>query len=326
MSAAQVELSVIIPARDRLDVLRRVLAALAAQELDPHRFEVLVIDDGGGDGTLAYLQGRAAALPFAMVTLQGRGEGAAAARNLAAAASRGRVLLFLDADTIPAAPLLAAHLALHPRGAAPACHMGRIEMSDELRQPGQARWHELELRADDPASGEIGFRRYRTANTSMPHRIFAASGGFDERLQAAEDLELAYRLARRGLRFYYHPEIIAVHHHPLSLAEYYGKGRLYGQAVARWLAAHPEHRLELARRFGLYDAGLAWRERCRYGLKILLVNRISVRLLSALGQGCRRGWFAASQRLFKAAYGYYLRRSFSTARLQPDLHALHIGR
>ncbi len=326
MNATRLDLSVIVPARDRLAVLRRVIAGVRQQDLDPRHFELIVVDDGGQDGTLAFLQSLAAQLPFTLIPLQGGGEGAGAARNRAIAASRGRVLLFLDADTIPAARVLSAHIALHAPDHEPACHMGAIEMAAELQSPDQARWHELVLQADQPATSEINFRRYRTANTSLPRDLVLAAGGFDERLPAAEDLELAYRLDRRGIRFYYHPEIVAVHYHPLSLAEYYSKGATYGRAVARWHAACPHDRLELARRFGLYDAGLAWRERCRYALKVLLVNRASVRLLSALARRCRRSWFAVSQRLCKAAYGYHLRRSYSAARLQPDPDQFLFGR
>ncbi|HQG45904.1 MAG TPA: glycosyltransferase, partial [bacterium] len=251
MKKSCVEVSVIIPSRNRLAVLSRVLEGLEQQDLEPRYFELIIVDDGGSDGTFAFLQKQAARTPFALIPLQGRGEGAGAARNLAAAASQGRVLLFLDADTIPAVGLLRAHLTLHEHGDAPACHMGRIEMSVELQAPGQARWNELMLCADHPATGEIDFRRYRTANTSMPRAAFTSAGGFDERLPAAEDLELAYRLDQQGVRFFFHPEIVAVHHHPLSLAEYYDKGSIYGRAVARWHAAYPEHHLELARRFGL---------------------------------------------------------------------------
>jgi glycosyltransferase involved in cell wall biosynthesis len=304
------EISVIIPARNRLNVLRRVLDGLMQQELDPKRYQVLVVDDGSSDGTFSFVSSRSADSPFELIALQGRGEGAGAARNLAVAAARGRVILFLDADTLPSPSLVGAHLALYGDATRLECHMGRIDMSTELQKPRQARWNELALAADDPATGEIDFRRYRTANTSMSREVLLRTGGFRENLAAAEDLELAYRLARLGMRFYYHREVVAVHHHPLSLNDYFYKGSVYGQAVALWHRSQPELHTELARRFGLYDAGLSWPERFRYAVKRLLVNRASVHCLSALGKGCRPLYFAASNRLFRAVYGYHLRRSF----------------
>lgn len=313
-AAMRPEISVIIPTRDRLEILRRVIDGLARQDLDFARFEVIVVDDGSSDGSCDWLRRYSQAAPFYLIVLNSGGEGAAAARNRGIEASSGELLLFLDADTIPAANLLRYHLALHGQERRAECHMGRIEMSRDLMQPGQARWNELRLTADDPASGEITFRRYRTANTSLPRHLVRAAGGFSEKLRAAEDLELAYRLARNGVRFYYHQDLLAVHHHPLPFRAYWDKAAVYGAAVAAWLQQQPELGLELARRFGFDHAGLTWRERLRYLVKRILVNRITVRLLAAVARSSRNWWFAASERLFKAIYGYYLRRSFQAAR------------
>ena len=318
MSNHPAEISVIIPARDRLLVLQRVLEGLAEQDLEPTCFQVLVVDDGGHDGAFTYVEKRRASTPFALIPLKGRGRGAGAARNLAVTASTGRVLLFLDADTIPSPSLVRAHLALHSPAGRNECHLGRIDMSEESKQPGQARWNELRLTADHPATGEINFRRYRTANTSISRSAFDLAGGFEESLPAAEDLELAFRLARQGMRFYYHDDIVAVHHHPIHLDDYFQKGLLYGLAVARWSSMHPELHVELARRFGLYDADLTLYERWRYGLKVLLVNAVSIRMLTALASGVRRRWFSASDRLYKALYGYFLRKSYHNYRFQHD--------
>jgi len=319
MSPRPLQLSVIIPSRDRLDVLRRVLDSLGRQELAPERFEVIVVDDGSSDGTMDYLRDRSGTATFALIPLQGGGEGAAAARNRALDTSRGEIILFLDADTIPSPSLLRRHLELQSCARGAECHLGRIDMSAELMGPEQARWHELRQAADDALTGKIDFRRYRTANSSMPRSALLKIHGFEERLLAAEDLELAYRLAREGMRFYYHSDILAVHHHPLRLGEYLRKGALYGEAVARWYALQPEMGTELARRFGLYDAALAPAERRRYRLKTLLVNGASVRLLTVLAGLVRRINLAASQRLLRAVYGYHLRRSFHSTRLQPGL-------
>jgi glycosyltransferase involved in cell wall biosynthesis len=319
MNERRVELSVIIPTRDRLAVLRRVLDGMQLQDIESSHFEVIVIDDGSRDATREFLKSIAKSFCAELICLQGRREGPAAARNLGIAAAKGHIVLFLDADTIPSPQLLRCHLELHNAAAFSECHMGRIEMSPELMEPGQARWNELRLAADNPVTREINFRRYRTANTSLARAALLKVGGFEESLPAAEDLELAYRLAQQGMRFYYHEDVVAVHHHPLTLEDYYQKGAVYGRAVARWQRMQPDLRPDLARRFGLYDAGLGWPERCRYFAKVMLVNRASIGLLTALGRGCRYRCFAASERLFKAVYGYYLRRSFSSSRLQPSL-------
>ncbi len=105
-------LSVVIPTLDKEPLLRRTLAALAAQDAGSGRtWEVVVVDDGSRDGT-AGLLAAAAARPGARlrVVSPGRNVGRARARNLGARAARGRWILFLDDDIVAPPGLLAAHL------------------------------------------------------------------------------------------------------------------------------------------------------------------------------------------------------------------------
>ncbi len=47
----------------------------------------------------------------------------------------------------------------------------------------------------------------------MRRELFEALGGFDEGLQAGEDIELSYRIQQRGYRTLYRPEIVVLHDH-----------------------------------------------------------------------------------------------------------------
>jgi dolichyl-phosphate beta-glucosyltransferase len=94
-----VEVSVIVPAYNEaarlpatLDVLERHLAA------GGRATEIVVVDDGSTDDTRAAVQGRMrTAVSVGVVTLvQNRGKGKAVATGVAA--SRGRVVAFIDAD------------------------------------------------------------------------------------------------------------------------------------------------------------------------------------------------------------------------------------
>jgi glycosyltransferase involved in cell wall biosynthesis len=90
-------LSVILPARNEAHHIRanvrRVCEALAGEEL-----EVVVVDDGSGDGTQAEAQAAAAeGLPVKVVRQEpNRGKGAALFRGVAE--STGELVAFLDAD------------------------------------------------------------------------------------------------------------------------------------------------------------------------------------------------------------------------------------
>jgi glycosyltransferase involved in cell wall biosynthesis len=91
--------SVVIPVKDRRDLLGATLDGLDAQTYDG--FEVIVVDDGSNDGSgdLA----RARAVHGRPVTvLDGGGRGAVEARLLGVDHARGEVLAFTDSDCVPA--------------------------------------------------------------------------------------------------------------------------------------------------------------------------------------------------------------------------------
>jgi cellulose synthase/poly-beta-1,6-N-acetylglucosamine synthase-like glycosyltransferase len=87
--------SVVIPARDAASTLPGVLEALAAQE--PAPAEVIVVDDGSRDGTAAVAERGGAE-----VLSTGGGRFAGGSRNLGWERARGDVVVFLDADVVPA--------------------------------------------------------------------------------------------------------------------------------------------------------------------------------------------------------------------------------
>lgn len=88
--------SVVIPARDAARTLARVLEALGGQ--DPAPVEVIVVDDGSSDTTA-----EVAATGGARVLSTGGGRYAGGARNAGWKEAKGEVVVFLDADVVPAA-------------------------------------------------------------------------------------------------------------------------------------------------------------------------------------------------------------------------------
>lgn len=108
--------TVVTPVRDAAATLAASVASVRAQTLPD--WELLLVDDGSADGSRAMAQGFAAEDPRILALALPGPSGAAAARNLAIRAARGRYIAFLDADDMWRPGKLAAQAAAFGAGAA----------------------------------------------------------------------------------------------------------------------------------------------------------------------------------------------------------------
>lgn len=96
-----IEISIVIPAYNVASYIRDCLEAVRRQTLDACRFEVIVIDDGSTDHTLALLQQLKAEWAFDGLNIVHQPNGGpAAARNRGVALARAPIVVFLDSDCI----------------------------------------------------------------------------------------------------------------------------------------------------------------------------------------------------------------------------------
>jgi GT2 family glycosyltransferase len=175
-------LSLIIPAHNEEALLGATLDALgeAARGLDA---ELIVVDDGSTDGTAAIARARGALV----VEVQARQ--IAAARNAGARVARGRLLVFVDADTIVPAAVLADAVAAWRAGAVGGG-------AGAVFEPGAPPWAHRGIRF----AGWV-LRRARWAAGCFffaDRDAFQRSGGFDERYFASEEIHLSRALKRLG--------------------------------------------------------------------------------------------------------------------------------
>ena len=238
------EFSVVIPTYERPQTLFRVLDALAVQAEAPP-FEVVVVDDGSRDDTPARLRAHAPTYPFRHFTQENAGP--AAARNRGVREAAGRLVLFLGDDTVPEPGLLAVHARAHAeRGADPVAVLGYTTWPRERRvSPFLHHINEYGLQfgyglIEDPE--RVPFNFFYTSNISLPRALLLEVGLFDTTFPYAawEDIEIAYRMTRRGLRIVYRPEAVTRHHHDISFASFRRRQESSGESAAVFFGKHPE--------------------------------------------------------------------------------------
>ena len=237
------DLSILIPTRDRRERLLATLDALDRQWLDGAQAEVVVVDNGSSDGTAEALGERSGTLP-ATVLSEPR-EGASFARNRALEHARAPVVLLLGDDMVPAGDgLLAGHIALHRAHPEPAYGvLGQVRWAEPV-DPFM-RWLEaagFQFSFDHIAAGPVDPAAFLySSHTSLKADALRDAGGFDgERFPyLMEDTELGIRLRRRGLRMDYRPELLMHHHHPQTLDGYARRMEAIGAAARRLRELYP---------------------------------------------------------------------------------------
>jgi glycosyltransferase involved in cell wall biosynthesis len=236
--------SVVIPTFQRPATLRRVLDALALQREAPD-FEVVVVDDGSTDGTRSMLESYRPSYPFRFLSQANAGP--AAARNRGVREARGVTILFLGDDTVPEPPLLAVHARAHREaGSDRVAVLGYTTWPEERRvTPFLHHINEYGLQfgyglIEDPES--VPFNFFYTSNISLPRALLFEAKLFDTTFPYAawEDIEISYRLTRRGMRILYRPQAVARHYHDISFASFRHRQHSSGESAAVFYGKHPE--------------------------------------------------------------------------------------
>jgi glycosyltransferase involved in cell wall biosynthesis len=181
--------SVILPAHNEARLVGSALRSIAGQTLPIDRIEALVVNNGSTDHTGQVVDAARAELPdLRIVLLHDPARGISRAKNLGARRATGRCLVFMDADSRLSPGLLQRVVERAEAGEQSASIRIVADSTDALDRAffGLMEW----------GKRLFGIR----ANMSwMERSLFERLGGFNERLNQAEDLDLLKRARRLGV-------------------------------------------------------------------------------------------------------------------------------
>jgi GT2 family glycosyltransferase len=232
-AVAEPEITVVVPTRERPESLARCLVALEAQTARD-ALEVVVVDDAGREaGAVKNTIGQRSGSRL----VRGPGRGAAAARNLGAAAARAPLVLFTDDDCEPQpgwAETLATALQDEVAAAAGSTvtNSGRDslavasqEVADYLTKSSLDRAGRTKF----AASSNLGCRAEVLDQIPFDEG-YPGSGG--------EDRDWCARLIDAGHQLVLVPDARVDHHQRLTLGAFWRKHAAYGRGARMFHRRH----------------------------------------------------------------------------------------
>lgn len=261
--------SVVIPTRDRPDMVLRAVRSVLAQQLPPA--ELLVVDDGGASDLSRRLREIATPGRLRLHVLRGPRRGPGAARNVGVQAARGDLVAFLDDDDIWLphkldwqVPWFVRQPRLGLLGS------GRIaaERMPVPVAPPRARPTRLQRVS---RAALIRANRFATSTVVVRRECIDECSGFDESLVLAQDWDLWLRIAG--------PWRAAMLPAPLAVYTVHGGQRSADSAAMReWEVAVLERLLNrpngpTGRLRAIARRRLAWAH-CRVGRALLRSARV----------------------------------------------------
>ena len=238
-------LSVVIPTLNRAEMLSRTIDRIEQQTVSRDLYEVLVVDNNSSDQTQKVVDQKATTYSNIRAFRQPK-PGAAATRNVGIREATGNFVLFIDDDILAEPDLIESHLKYHEEQS-DASIIGTVfsewEQSTDpflryLRD--RAIFNPYSIACNKP----MDFSYYHTGNVSTSRKLLLEVGGFNEgfHVYGMEDIELGYRLERRGCHMV--PGVLAKARHEYSptYPQFVARCRQAGYSLGKLVELHPELR------------------------------------------------------------------------------------
>jgi len=203
--------SIVVPCFNAARTVGRCVDACLGQDY-PY-LEIVFVDDGSSDSTLAVLE----AYEHITVIAQ-ENKGPASARNLGWRSSTGEIICFTDSDCVPN-PTWVSQLI---EGYTDAC-IGAVGGGYDIANPESwlARCIHEEIRQRHlRMPRQVNY--LGSFNVSYTRSVLEQTGGFDERFRraSAEDNDLSYRVIKQGYTLVFDRANCVAHHHTEGLWSY----------------------------------------------------------------------------------------------------------
>lgn len=202
-----VDVSVVVPTRGRVDLLRYAVGTALGQ--DEVAVEVVVVDDASTDGTAQWLADQSDTR--IRVVRHATPRGVSAARNSGIREARGTWTAFLDDDDAWAPDKLVSQLSAATAAGCGWVYTGDVHVDERLRLLGGGP-------PLSPADAMAMLPSHNTlpsgaSNVMVRTELLAAVGDFDTSLRRTEDWDMWIRLAKTGPPAWVRRPQVAYRHH-----------------------------------------------------------------------------------------------------------------
>jgi GT2 family glycosyltransferase len=233
------EISIIIPTYNRRHILIQTLHALNNQSYDLKLVEVIVIDDYSQESPEKDISALETKYHLRFFR-EKRNIGQGRIRNRAIKLSKAKYLFFIGDDTVPRKNFIQQHMNLHKQYNGIAV-LGRVLWAPELRNEFMNYIENIQFHYHTIKDKDNVKLHFYTSNISLEKKWFNDEEYSDRfRNYGLEDIELGYRLEKKGLRVVYNPDAVIYHSHSYSFEQFCDRMHNVGKSAVIFARLHPE--------------------------------------------------------------------------------------
>jgi cellulose synthase/poly-beta-1,6-N-acetylglucosamine synthase-like glycosyltransferase len=231
-------ISVIVACRNEEKDIGDCIKSLVNQTLPSSYYEIIFVDGMSRDATPQIIKKYARNLKNIKLFFENPPISPANARNIGVKKSRGKYIVFVDADNVATKDYLLRIIECFKKYKAECISTKTLPITRSLF--GTLMYYER--LASDYIALKRGLSFFPNA---FKKRTFLRLGGFDSNLGYGEDLDLYHKLTKLGIRIVYCPQATIYHKEPSSLKEIYKEGVWWGKTLPLLIKKYPYQILRL---------------------------------------------------------------------------------